>query len=168
MQASGRTLTDLRGIGTLTAGKIFGEQGEVQAVVSADAYSHWMEQSLALVSHRQLRMNLVKFARFFAAGATALAFFTATGLAVAAPTESSVLYCGSSSYVVTGFGRGTPLKVTAKNSNFVVKYARLEPSGQVVLDILGQEARADLVTCTTTSPSGQAYTFRGFFTPRTG
>lgn len=97
---------------------------------------------------------------------TTLAATVAATPAVAAPTKSSVLTCGKATYVVDGFGRGTPLKLTSSNGNYVVKLARLEPSGQVVLDVKGQDDRSDLVTCTTTSPSGQAYTFRGFFTPR--
>jgi hypothetical protein len=110
----------------------------------------------------------VRLGPFVVLGATALASVVAAVPAAAAPTDSSVLYCGSSSYVVTGFGRGTPLKLIAGNSNYVVKYARVEPSGQVVLNIKGQDDRTDLVTCTTTSPDGHAYTFRGFFTPRNG
>lgn len=110
----------------------------------------------------------MKMPAFLVVGAAALVSVTAVGTASAAPTEAAVLDCGGSSYVVTGFGRGTPLKLSAGTSNFVVKYARLEPSGQVVLDNKGQTDRADLVTCTTTSPSGQRFTFRGFFTPRAG
>ena len=105
---------------------------------------------------------------FVIVGGEALISIVIAGPAVAAPTESSVLYCGNSSYVVTGLGRGAPLKLTAGNSNYVIKYAELEPSGQVVLDIKGQDDRADLITCTTTSPAGQAYTFKGFFTARNG
>ena len=99
------------------------------------------------------------------AGAT-LALVASPGPAGAAETESAVLDCGATSYVVTGFGRGTPLKLTAGTANYVVKYARAEPSGQVLADVRGQTGRADLVTCTTTSPGGNAYTFQGFFTPR--
>jgi hypothetical protein len=68
---------------------------------------------------------------------------------------------------VTGFGRGEALHVVGTNQNFVVTYARLEPSGQVVTDIAGQRDRADLLTCTTVSAlSGTQYTFKGFLTPR--
>lgn len=104
-------------------------------------------------------MKLVLPVAVGAAAVGVLAVFTP---AQAAETESAVLTCGSASYVVTGFGRGTPLKLSSSNSNYIVKYARLEPSGQVVQDKPG----TNLVECTTTSPSGQAYTFRGNFTPR--
>jgi hypothetical protein len=87
--------------------------------------------------------------------------------ASAAPTPSATLSCGSTSYEVTGFGRGEVLHLVGTNTDFVVTYARLEPSGQVVIDIAGQRTRPDLLTCTTVSPlSGTVYTFKGFLTPR--
>jgi len=99
--------------------------------------------------------------------ATASVSIAMTAPADAAETESGLLVCGSTSYVVTGYGRGTPLKLTTSTGNYVVKYARIEPSGEVVSDVRGQDGRADLVTCTTTVPSsGRGYTFQGFFTPR--
>ena len=97
---------------------------------------------------------------------TALALAVVAAPASAAATEAATLTCGARSYQVTGFGRGEPLHVVGSTSTFVVTYARLEPSGQVVTDIKGQRAAGDLVTCTTTAPSGTAFTFRGFFTPR--
>lgn len=86
------------------------------------------------------------------------------GTAYAGQTPVALLVCNSGMTVsVTGFGRGTPLKVAGSTSNFVVKSA--STGGQVLLD-LPITGNKDAVTCTTTSPmSGIAYTFRGFFTP---
>ena len=86
--------------------------------------------------------------------------------AFAAETESATLTCGSTTYEVTGFGRGQTLHLVGSSRNFVVVFARQEPSGRVIADIPGQRSRADVVECTTTTPSGQAYTLRGFLTPR--
>jgi hypothetical protein len=72
---------------------------------------------------------------------------------------------GQTQYEVTGFGRGQVLKVVDSPSNFVVTYAQLG-GGQVLFDNPGQRDAGDIVTCTTTAPSGTSYTFRGFFTPR--
>jgi hypothetical protein len=77
-----------------------------------------------------------------------------------------VLKCGKKiSVSVTGFGRGQVLHVVDSNADFIVTTATLTESGVTVFDIPGQNSDADIVTCTTTSPSGTRYTFRGFFTP---
>jgi 16S rRNA C1402 (ribose-2'-O) methylase RsmI len=48
-----------------------------------------------------------------------------------------------------------------------VTFAQRQPSGQVVVDNPGLAGAPDVLTCSTTSPvSGQAFTFRGFLTPR--
>jgi hypothetical protein len=122
---------------------------------------------LVRYGHHPLRRIVVKVRSLVAAGAAALAIPTmSVAPAQAAPTESAILRCGAVEWQVTGFGRGTPLKLQTDNVNFVVKYARLEPSGQVVLDKTGRGYDPYLQTCTTTSPAGQAYVFQGFFTPR--
>lgn len=75
--------------------------------------------------------------------------------------------CGDTQYVVSGFGRGEPLHVSGGTSNYVVTYARVGPDGPVIIDIPGQRDRADVVTCSATSPiSGRTFIFEGFFTPR--
>ncbi len=87
--------------------------------------------------------------------------------AVAAPTESALLRCdGSAPVEVTGFGRGQVLQVVGSNSVFVVTFAQLEDSGRIVFNNPGMPNGGDIVTCTTTSPSGTDFTFQGFFTPR--
>jgi hypothetical protein len=86
--------------------------------------------------------------------------------ATAAETESAALTCGTATYTVTGFGRGQVLHVANSERIFVVLYAELHPQGRVVYDNPGQGRKADEVSCTTTSPSGQEFLFRGFFTPR--
>lgn len=82
--------------------------------------------------------------------------------ALAAPTESAVLDCGSTSYTVDGFGRGQVLHVVGSTSNFIVTRAVLA-GGTVFFD---SPAAADrpLVTCKTVTPAGRAFTFTGFFT----
>ncbi len=104
--------------------------------------------------------------QFTVVGLAALGFASISTSATAAETESATLTCGTASYQVTGFARGEPLHVLGNNSNFVVTYARFESTGQVVMDIPGQNARRDIVTCTATTPAGSRFTFRGFFTPR--
>jgi hypothetical protein len=47
---------------------------------------------------------------------------------------------------------------------FVVTFAQLKDSGQVVFDNPGMTTSPDVVRCTTTSPSGTSFIFRGFFT----
>ena len=85
--------------------------------------------------------------------------------AVASPTESALLKCrGSAPVEVTGFGRGQVLQVVGTNSVFVVTFAQLKDSGQVVFDNPGMTSSADVVRCTTTSPSGTSFIFQGFFT----
>lgn len=86
--------------------------------------------------------------------------------ALAAPTDAATLTCGSAQYEVTGFGRGQVLQVVGSNAVFVVTFAQLAASGRVVFDNPGAGHGADVVTCTTTTPSGTAFRFRGFFTPR--
>lgn len=109
----------------------------------------------------------MKLTALAVAGCAALGLGVSPAHAAAAEAPSAVLDCGSNgSYEVTGFGRGESLRVVGTTSNFVVTFARLEPSGVVVMDIPGQQGRADVLTCTTTTPSGTAFTFRGFFTPR--
>jgi hypothetical protein len=100
------------------------------------------------------------------AAATALATGVLVTPAQAAETESSVLRCGKKMTVsVTGFGRGQVLHVVDSNTDFIVTTAILTESGVTVFDIPGQDSDADIVTCTTTSPSGTRYTLKGFFTP---
>ncbi len=99
------------------------------------------------------------------AGPLVLAAATATPV-MAAPTESATLKCGSTEYEVTGFGRGQVLQVVGSNSVFVVTFAQLAESGKVVFDNPGLTSGGDIVTCTTTSPLGTSFIFRGFFTPR--
>lgn len=94
--------------------------------------------------------------------AVALPLTTAT----AAETESSTLTCSTETYTVTGFGRGQVLHVVGSEGNFVVVHARLVPQGTVVYDNPGQGSKADVVSCTTTTPGGQEFFFRVFFTPR--
>ena len=94
-----------------------------------------------------------------ATGAVALA-----APAQAAPTASAELTCGSTTVVVTGFGRGQVLHVVGQEASFVV--VRAETGGTVVFDNPGHVGRADVVDCTTTSPSGRDFRFSGFFTPR--
>lgn len=102
-----------------------------------------------------------------AAVAGPLVLTAAAAPAVAAPTEFAPLTCdGVTPLEVTGFGRGQVLQVVGGNRVFVVTFARLEESGAVVFDNPGSSNRGDIVTCTTTSPSGTGFTFRGFFTPR--
>ena len=100
-------------------------------------------------------------ARTVAATAVAVALGPATP-ALAAPTESAVLDCGSSSYTVNGFGRGQVLHVEASKSKFVVTRAVLE-DGTVAFDSPSAADRP-LVTCATVTPDDKAYTFTGFFT----
>ncbi len=89
------------------------------------------------------------------------------GPAHAAATDSSVLTCGATSYEVTGFGRGQVLHVVGGVNVFVVTFAQLVHSDQVVFDNPGLSDVQDLVTCTATSPiSDRTFIFRGFFTPR--
>jgi hypothetical protein len=88
-----------------------------------------------------------------------------TAAASAGPTATGTLTCGSQSYTVTGYGRGTPLHLVDGRSMYVVTYAELD--GQVLVDVPGQRGRADSVTCTTTNPLTESrFTFKGFFTPR--
>lgn len=108
----------------------------------------------------------MKFTAIAAAGCAVLSISALPGSAAGAETESAPLLCGGTTYVVTGFGRGEPLHVVGSVTNFVVTYARLEPSGRVVADITGQSGRTDIVSCTSTTPNGTQFTFRGFFTPR--
>lgn len=49
---------------------------------------------------------------------------TAAAPAMASPTESAQLDCGTVQYEVTGFGRGQVLQVVGSNSNFVVTFRR--------------------------------------------
>lgn len=94
--------------------------------------------------------------------ATTLVLGASAAPALAAPTDSAVLDCGESAFVVDGFGRGQVLHVVGSTSNFIV--TRAEVGGTVVFD---SPSRADrtLVTCTTVSPgSNKAFTFTGFFT----
>lgn len=100
-----------------------------------------------------------------AAIAGPLSLISAAAPAVAAPTESAELDCGSAQYEVKGFGRGQVLRVVGSNSNFVVTFAALA-SGKVVFDNPGLTSGGDIVSCTTTTPAGTAFSFRGFFTPR--
>ncbi len=91
---------------------------------------------------------------------------TAAGPAMASPTESAQLDCGSVRYDVTGFGRGQVLQIVGSNSNFVVTFAELA-SGKVVFNNPGMTDADDIITCTTTTPgTGTFFTFRGFLTPR--
>ncbi len=99
--------------------------------------------------------------------ALATVAISALGSAVpaqAASTDSAELVCGDTTVTVTGFGRGQVLHVVGDAYTFIVTRA---VSGDAVLfDNPGQAAKADIVTCVTTSPSGRAFTFQGFFTPR--
>ena len=100
----------------------------------------------------------------------AIGFAALTGggfptVAHAAETESATLTCGPQSFTVTGFGRGEVLHVVGSNANFVVTFAQIEPSGQVIIDVRGHQDRDNTVTCSATTPTGKPYTFRGFFTP---
>lgn len=96
--------------------------------------------------------------------AVAGAFGTTAAPALAAPTESAVLTCGSTTYTIDGFGRGQVLHVVGSTSTFIVTRAELI-DGTVVFD---SPAVADrpLVTCTTVTPgpNGREFTFTGFFT----
>ncbi len=87
---------------------------------------------------------------------------------MAAVTESATLKCGSADaeYEVTGFARGQVLQVVGSNDVFVVTFAQLTQSGRIVFNNPGMPNGGDIVTCTTTSPSGTDFTFQGFFTPR--
>jgi hypothetical protein len=68
---------------------------------------------------------------------------------------------------VTGFGRGQVLHLVGSTEQLVVTFAQRQPSGQVVFDNPGLGDTPDLLTCSTTSPiTGQAFTVRGFLTPR--
>jgi hypothetical protein len=88
-----------------------------------------------------------------------------TGIADAQDTSSAKMKCGHDTYIVTGFGRGAPLKLSTSNSNYVVKYA-VDQDGNVVVDAKGQEDK-DLVECTVKSPvTGVSYTLQGYFTPQ--
>jgi hypothetical protein len=105
--------------------------------------------------------------RLFAVAATVapLVLGAVAPPAAASPTESALLKCrGSAPVEVTGFGRGQVLQVVGTNSVFVVTFAQLKDSGQVVFDNPGMTTSADVVRCTTTSPSGTSFIFQGFFT----
>ncbi len=91
---------------------------------------------------------------------------TAAAPAMASPTESAQLDCGTVQYEVTGFGWGQVLQVVGSNSNFVVTFAELA-SGEVVFNNPGMTDADDIITCTTTTPGTKTFfTFRGFLTPR--
>ena len=108
----------------------------------------------------------MRFRTLAVAAATALATGVLVTPAQAAETESSVLKCDNNIKVsVTGFGRGQVLHVVGSNTDFIVTTATLTRTGVTVFDMPGQDSNADIVTCTTTSPSGTRYTFEGFFTP---
>lgn len=101
-----------------------------------------------------------------AAIAGPLLLTAAAAPAVAAPTASAALKCGSAQHEVTGFGRGQVLQVVGSNDVFVVTFAQIA-SGRVVFDNPGLADAGDVVTCTSTAPvSGTSFVFRGFFTPR--
>ena len=86
--------------------------------------------------------------------------------AAAAPTPSAALVCDSGTYTVTGFGRGQALHVVDSTARFVPMHVELADSGTAVFDAPGHADQAT-ETCTATSPeSGRAFTFTGFFTPR--
>ena len=81
--------------------------------------------------------------RLFAVAATVAPFIlgVAAPPAVASPTESALLKRrGSAPVEVTGFGRGQVLQVVGSNSVFVVTFAQLKDSGQVVFDNPGMTA----------------------------
>lgn len=99
------------------------------------------------------------------ASAAALVVCACPSSAFGAETQSADLLCGGTKFVVTGFGRGEVLHVVGSNANFVVTFAQIVSSGRVVIDIPGQTG-VDVITCTTTTPSGTDFTFKGFFTPR--
>ncbi len=87
---------------------------------------------------------------------------------VAAPTDSAPLDCGGGQvFEVAGFGRGQVLHLVGGTKQLVVTFAQRQPSGQVVFDDPGLADAPDVLTCQATSPvTGQAFTFRGFLTPR--
>jgi hypothetical protein len=91
-----------------------------------------------------------------------------TGIAFAVPAlgappgPTAELVCPSATYTIVGFSRGQPFHVVGSTSMFIVTSAVL--NGEVVLESPAQADRP-LVTCTTVSPIGNAYTFTGFFTP---
>src|SRR3712207_4508308 len=70
----------------------------------------------------------------------------------AKPNPEAVLSCGSQQYTVNGFGRGETLHVVGSNVNYVVTYAQIQQTGQVIIDVKGQRAKDDIVTCTVQSP----------------
>lgn len=88
-------------------------------------------------------------------------------IAQAKPNLESTLSCGSQQYTVIGFGRGETLHIVGSTINYVVTYAQIQQTGEVLIDIKGQRDKKDIVTCTAQSPlSSNIFTFQGFFTPR--
>src|SRR5262245_34128531 len=86
---------------------------------------------------------------------------------VQAKRLEGILSCGTQQYTVSGYGSSEVLQISGSTTNYVVSYARVEPNGPVVIEIKGQQDKADLITCTTTSPAtGNNVTLKGFFTPR--
>lgn len=84
--------------------------------------------------------------------------------AQAASTDSADLVCGDTTVTVSGFGRGQVLHVVGQAGTFIV--TRAASGDDVLFEAPGQAGKADIVTCATTSPSGRAFMFQGFFTPR--
>jgi|tagenome__1003787_1003787.scaffolds.fasta_scaffold19852543_2 hypothetical protein len=95
--------------------------------------------------------------------AASCAFVLQAAPAVAADTPSATLHCGDANYTVTGFGRGSALHVVGSSSNFVI--TRIVASDGTVQFNHPVGSGVPQVICTTVSPSGNAYTLTGFFTP---
>src|SRR5262245_58494097 len=79
-------------------------------------------------------------------------------VANAAEQLEGVLTCGAQQYTVSGQFHGNSFHLTTGTTNYVVKYAELEPEGTVITDVRGQQDK-DLITCSFTSPSDRQFTF---------
>ncbi len=93
--------------------------------------------------------------------AVGLASFSAPAYAKQSPP--GVLVCGTTQVPGQFSGSGVAFH-TDDGRTFVVKYAKNERTGQVIVDVKGQQDKG-LVTCSYLSPrNGDLFTFTGFFT----
>jgi hypothetical protein len=114
-----------------------------------------------------LRGYSMRLKQVIAVGSLAASIFGMVTSAQAKPNLEAVLSCDAQQHTVIGFGRGETLHMVGSTTNYVVTYAQIQQTGQVLIDIKGQRGKKDIVTCTAQSPlSSNIFTFHGFFTPR--